>query len=64
MHLVFTIFIHSRKNKAECAYCSIPMESAPGYSENSGMGVAVCPPVAFSELVKRAGANSWGRLRQ
>ena len=27
------------------------MERASGYSENSGMGMAVCPPVAFSELV-------------
>ena len=47
-----TFFIHSyytpfQEKKAECAYCSIPMESAPGYSENSGRGMAVCPPVAF-----------------
>lgn len=41
----------SRQKKAECAYCRIPMERASGYSENSGMGMAVCPPVAFSELV-------------
>lgn len=42
---------HSRQKKVECAYCRIPMERASGYSENSGMGMAVCPPVAFSELV-------------
>ena len=45
LDLVFTIFIHSyytafqKKKTVECAYCSIPMESVPGYSENSGMGV-------------------------
>lgn len=52
LDLVFTIFIHFfftafREKKTECAYCRIPMERASGYSENSGTGVAVCPPVAF-----------------
>ena len=39
------------------------MERASGYSENSGMGMAVCPPVAFSELVSGISIASLQRTR-